>query len=163
MKTETDIEYDFEISESLKPDYRMASKISKWLHDNLEGLTDDNDKIIFDKVNYGYNSETLKTFAGKPVCDIYIDHIDYDENFDDQPMTVHSIIIFYIKGANDIAYLKCCDLHDYLIQEFLTNENLQCLDGVVKETHITNSELMNQTVNKRWGVLGALELSHTLY
>lgn len=160
----TDIEYSFELSESIEPDYKVANKISTWLHDNLDELTDDKDNKIFNKINYGFNEENLKGFGKKPVCDIYINNIDYNSDFENTPpKTAHSILIFYMKGANDVAYLKCCDLHDYLIQEFITNDSFKCLDGVVKDTVILNSELMNQPFNKKWGVMGALELSHILY
>ncbi len=160
----TDIEYIFELSDSITPDFKTASRISEWLHDNLSGLKDDNDKIIFNKVNYGFQEDNIKGFGKKPVCDVYINDVEYNSEFEyTTPKSVHSIILFYIKGANNNSYLKCCELHDYLIQEFLTNEEFRCLEGYVKDTEILNSELMNQSINTKWGVMGALELSHILY
>lgn len=160
----TDIEYDFELSDTITPDFKTASRISKWLHDNLCDLKDDNDKIIFNKVNYGFQEDNIKGFGKKPVCDVYINDVEYNSEFEyTTPKSVHSIILFYIKGANNNSYLKCCELHDYLIQEFLTNEEFRCLEGYVKDTEILNSELMNQSINTKWGVMGALELSHILY
>ena len=159
-----DIEYIFDLSDSITPDFKTALRISEWLHDNLCDLKDDNDKIIFNKVNYGFQEDNLKGFGKKPVCDVYINDVEYNSEFEyTTPKSVHSIILFYIKGANNNSYLKCCELHDYLIQEFLTNEEFRCLEGYVKDTEILNSELMNQSINTKWGVMGALELSHILY
>lgn len=159
-----DIEYIFELSDSITPDFKTASRISKWLHDNLSGLKDDNDKIIFNKVNYGFQEDNIKGFGKKPVCDVHVNDFEYNSEFEyTTPKSVRSIILFYIKGANNNSYLKCCELHDYLIQEFLTNEEFRCLEGYVKDTEILNSELMNQSINTKWGVMGALELSHILY
>jgi len=159
-----DIEYIFDLSDTITPDFKTASRISEWLHDNLCDLKDDNDKIIFNKVNYGFQEDNIKGFGKKPVCDVYINDVEYNSEFEyTTPKSVHSIILFYIKGANNNSYLKCCELHDYLIQEFLTNEEFRCLEGYVKDTEILNSELMNQSINTKWGVMGALELSHILY
>ena len=66
----TDIEYDFELSDTITPDFKTASRISEWLHDNLCDLKDDNDKIIFNKVNYGFQEDNIKGFGKKPVCDV---------------------------------------------------------------------------------------------
>lgn len=49
------------------------------------------------------------------------------------------------------------------MQEFNVNEDFQCLAGVVIETYITNSQLMMQPIRKKWGVMGAFELSHQLF
>ena len=163
-RLETDITYTFEISENLTPDYRMAQAISIWLRDNLAGLTDDNGNVIFNKVNTGYNEETLKSLGKKPACDVHISSVDYDTDFtDNKPVTVHTIVLFYFKGANNNAYKKACELHDYMMQEFIENQEWKILPDVVRDTIIVNSELMNQPTNKRWGCMGAFELSHLLY
>ena len=157
-------EYSFTVSESIDPDYKITSKISVWLKENLETLKDDNEDIIFNKVNFGYNEDSLKGFGNKPVCDVYTHKVEYSEDFDAYPAeSVYSIIIFYMKGANNKAYLKACDLHDYLIQEFIKNRSFRFLEDTVRDTCILNSELMNQPINKKWGVMGVLELSHELY
>ena len=159
-----EISYQLEISEKISEDYKMAATISEWLKSNLENLTDDNDNKVFSKVNLGFDENNLKGFGKQPVCDVYLNRLEYSSDFDyHKPERAHSIIIFYMKGANDNAYLKCCQVHDYLMQEFITNVAFKRLENVVIDTYITNSELMNQPINKKWGVMGALELSHDLY
>lgn len=165
VEVDLDEHYLFQVSESTSnPDYRMAKSVSQWLKGNLEGLTDDNDVTIFNKISYGYDAEKLKTFGKKPTADIYIDHVEYDSTMDNcAPVSVHTIIIFYMKGANDVAYLKTTELHDLLMQKFLTDEDWKILSGVVRDTVITNSQLMSQPNNKKWGAMGAFELTHYLY
>lgn len=158
-------EYLFQISEETSnPDYRFAKSVSEWIHDNLEALTDDNDMPIFNKISYGYDEQKLKTFGKKPTADIYIDHVEYGGTLDNPaPESVHTIIIFYMKGANDVAYLKTTELHDLLMQKFLTDEDWKTLTGVVRDTVITDSQLMSQPGNKRGGCMGAFQLTHYLY
>lgn len=165
VEVDLDEHYTFTITETTSnPDYRMAHSISQWLQQNLENLTDDNNVKIFNKVSYGFDSEKLKTFGKKPTADIYIDHVEYDSTFDNcAPESVHTIIIFYMKGANDVAYLKTTELHDLLMQMFLTDEDWKILPGVVRNTVITNSQLMSQPNSKRWGAMGIFELKHYLY
>ena len=120
MNTEVPVNVDlteeFTITERLVPNFKMATNISEWLHNNISNLTDDNDNIIFNKVSYGFDSEKLKTFGKKPTADIYIDYVEYNCDFDYlRPISVHTIIVFYMKGANDVAYKKTAELHDYLI------------------------------------------------
>lgn len=160
----TDIVYTFEVSESTIPDYRFASSIVTWLTENMESLTDDHEDPIFGKVNIGFNEETLKTFGKTPVCDIYINNTDFTTDFDEhKPETVHTVLIFYIKGANNPAYMKACELYDYIMQEFIENESFKCLDNIVRDTYISNSEIQPRPIGKKWGVMGILELSHILY
>ena len=165
LEVDVDAEYTFQISETTSnPDYRMAKSVSEWLKTNLESLTDDNDKTIFNKVSYGYDKEKLKTFGKKPTADIYIDRVEYDSTLDSNaPVSVNTIIIFYMKGANDVAYLKTTELHDLLMQMFLTEEDWKICSGVVRDTVITNSQLMSQPSSKKWGAMGAFQLKHYLY
>lgn len=157
-------EFEIELSESTIPDYKMCALISQWIHDNLEQLTDDDDHKLFNKVNYGFNEDILKTFGKKPVCDIYVDNIEYESDITySKPESAHSIIIFYVKGANDKAYIQTCQIHDYIMQQFIKNEDWKHLQGIVRDTVITNSQVMNQPINKKWGVMGAFELRHDLY
>ena len=165
-----DIEYDmdetytFNITERTIPDYTISTAISQWLVDNLSSLVDDGNNAIFSKVNTGFNENALKTFGMKPTCDVYINSVEYNTDFDySAPETVNTIILFYMKGANNVAYMQCCALHDYIMQEFIENESFRRLENVVRDTYITNSELMTQPINKKWGVMGAFELSHKLY
>ena len=52
VEVDLDKEYLFQISEETSnPDYRFATSVSEWIHDNLEALTDDNDVPIFNKRN----------------------------------------------------------------------------------------------------------------
>lgn len=156
--------YHFCVEETVCDDYKIAKKISQWLQKNLESLTDDDHKTVFSKVNTGFNENSLKTFGNKAVCDVYINRVEYEGDFDvHAPIKVKTIVLFYLKGANNHTYEKACELHDYILQEFIENENFRRLDGVVNDTYITNSELMTQPINKKWGVMGAFELTHQLY
>ena len=163
MKVDVDMIYDIPISKKILPAYRISRQISEWLQFNLSELLDDDEKKVFTKVNTGFNDENIKSFGVKPTADVYIDSIEYDASFDYRPISVHSIIIFYRKGANNSAYNETCDLHDYIMQEFLNNEDFQRLDNIVSNTVITNSQITTQPINKKWGVVGAFELTHTLY
>lgn len=156
--------YTFEVTESTIPDYRMCATISEWIHNNLSNLTDDDDHKLFNKVNYGFNEESLNTFGKKSVADVYVDSIDYDSDLQySRPVSAHSIIIFYVKGAKDVSYLKTCQVHDYIMQQFIENDDWKELEGVVRNTVVTNSQVMNQPIQKKWGVMGAFELRHDLY
>lgn len=164
IELDVDATYTFNFTERVCEDYKLATAISNWLKQNLESLTDDDNHTIFSKVNNGYNENTLKTFGKKPVCDVYIDSVEYDGDFDyHTPRSVKTIIIFYSKGANNHNYMQICSIHDYIMQEFIENESFRRLQSIVKDTYITNSELMTQPINKKWGVMGAFELSHQLY
>ena len=159
-----DESYSFTVNEKISRDYKFASEITSWIKENLENLRDDNNQKLFNKVNLGYNEDNLRGFGTKPVCDVHLGQIEYDEDLQDRtPRRARSIVIFYLKGSNDVAYAKCCDVHDYLMQEFITNSSFRELDDIVMDTYIIDSELMNQPINKKWGVMGALELAHLLY
>ena len=161
---EPDTTYTFQITEDTLPTYHISPEIMTWITNNLMDLTDNTGNTIFGRVNTGYNESTLKTFGKYPVCDVYINKVDYDRDFDFQsPVNVHTIIIFYLKGANNHTYSKVCELHDYIMQQFLSNPEWQTLDGVVKDTNIESSRLMTQPINKKWSVMGAFELTHKLY
>ena len=164
MNIETDIEYEFTVTEDTALDFKFATSISNWLCTNMTNLTDSKNNKIFGKVNTVFDENTIKTFGRKPVCDVYINHVEYDTDFDDhEPEQVHTVILFYMKGANNHTYMKACELHDYILQELVTNENYRRLTDIVRDTYITNSELMTQPINKKWGVMGAFELTHILY
>ena len=163
IEVDPETTYSFTVQESTQSSFKVCLQISNWLQQNLSELKDDNKKIIFNKVNMGYNDESLKTFGVKPTCDVHISNIEYDSNFDFTPRTVNTNIIFYRKGANDVAYKSICELHDYIMQEFITNTKFKELDGIVADTRIISSQLMSQPIRKRWGVMGAFELSHTIY
>ena len=158
------VEYEIRITDKIKPNYTMTQQISKWLHDNLESLVDDEEHNIFNKVNYGFSDDNLRNYGNAPVCDIYINEIEYDTAMGaNKPMKVHTIIIWYFKGANDKSYMEICKLHDYIMQEFCSNEDFQILPGVVRDTYIETSRLMTQPIRKQWGVMGAFELAHILF
>lgn len=164
ITVDVDLTYTFTISEKTLPDYTMSTAISQWLVDNLTNLKDDNNKTIFSKVNTGFNENSLKTFGKQPVCDVYINRIEYDTDFDiTKPTKVNTIVLFYLKGANNHTYMQVASLHDYIMQEFATNTEFKELPGIVRDTIIMNSQLMMQPINKKWGVMGAFELSHILY
>lgn len=162
-EVDVDITYTFTISESTTPDFRMTADIIDWLQTNMGNLTDDYLQPLFGKVNTGFDEGTVKTFGKKPVCDVYINNVEYGTDFDDhKPETVNSIVLCYLKGANNHTYEKACDLHDFIMQEMLTNEDFKRCD-VVRETYVTNSEIRVQQLNRKLGVIIAFELSHKLY
>ena len=162
-----DATFQFCVSDQTQPSFKVSVAVSEWLVNNLSNLKDDKDKIIFNKVSNGFNQNKLKTFSGHPTCDVYINSIDYSTDFDYcQPVNVNTIVLFYFKGANNKAYMKACELHDYIMQEFITNDSWKTLTvkdkRIVQDTVITNSQLMMQPIQKNWGVMGAFELSHKL-
>lgn len=158
------LNYDLTLKGKTRPDYTIAQTISLWLQENLQKLQDNTGKKVFNKVNMGFNENTLRNFGNQPVCDVYIGGIDYDSTYEvNKPCKAHSFILFYFKGANDKAYLNVCAIHDYIMQEFSSNENYQVLPGLVRDTLIDGSKLMSQPIQKKWGVMGALELSHILF
>lgn len=169
MTNNNDIEVDpettyvVEVSGKTLPEYTISQQISAWLQSNIAGLTDDKNNVIFSKVNTGFNQDSLKTFGKKPVCDVYINQVVYSDTFDvTQPDKVHTIVLFYLKGASNNSYMQACMVHDYLMQEFITNDNFKKLTGIVSNTYIKNSELRIQPIQKKWGVIGAFELSHMI-
>ena len=163
IEVDLDETYTFTITERVKPEYSMSNQISNWLQSNLSALKDDYNTGLFGKVNLGFSEDSLRTFGKKPVCDIYIDNIEYTTDFDNQePVKVNSMVLFYFKGANSPVYVKACQVHDLLMQEFLTNPEWK-RSSIVRDTHITNSEIRIQPLNKKWGVIGAFQLSHDLY
>lgn len=163
-EVDTDITYAFTLKENTSPDYQCCTAIIEWIKNNLEGLLDDYNKPVFSKVNYGYNTETLKGFGARPVADVYIDTLDYTSTFDDNyPTHVNSFIICYLKGNMNNAYFKACELTDFLIQEFEEREDFRELTGIVKGTSVENIELQIIPSGKSYGVVSAFELQHKLY
>ena len=161
---ELDIEYEFDLEKKTLYDYRCTKDIAEWLKDNMESLTDDKGKSIFGKVNYGYNENTIKGFGNKPVCDVYINNIGYFNDLDsNNPSNITSFIICYLKGNMNNAYLKTCELADYLIQEFNETNSFRELSNIVRDTFIRNVELQIIPGAKTYGVLCAFELEHELY
>ena len=164
ITVELEEKWELQLTDKIQPKYGMAHTISNWLKTNLEQLTTTDDERLFSKVNLGFTEDNLKSFGTKPVCDVYINNVSYLPNFDyGMPDKVTSIIIFYSKGTSDTSYLNACKVHDYIMQEFITNDDFKQLDTVVRETEITNSQLMMQPIRKKWGVMGAFELSHQLF
>lgn len=164
VEVDLDERYQFTISEQVTPDYSVSTQILEWLHDNLASLKDDYNNSLFGKVNYGFNDNTIKTFGKRPVCDVYIDKVEYQGDFDNHiPIKVHTIVIFYMKGANNQTYLKATALHDLIMQEFITNNQFREWDDVVRETIIKDSGIRNQTIRGGYGVMGTFELTHDLY
>ena len=168
---DVDIEYEFELTPKTNVDYQCSKYIVEWLKSNMENITDSNNHKLFSKVNYGYNQETIKGFGKKPVCDVYINNISYDSDLTNNvPDNVTTFIICYLKGNMNNAYLKACELTDYLIQEFNDNEEFRKLtllvdDGVlniVGNTFIRNVQLQIVPSGKTYGVICAFELEHEL-
>ena len=106
----------------------------------------------------------IKGFGKKPVADVYVDNLNYTSDFDNnKPNNVNSVIICYLKGNANNAYLKMCELTDYLIQQFEENEDFRELDYIVRYTYIRNVRIQVNPNSKVYGVLCAFELEHKLY
>lgn len=173
---ELDLEYEFDLEEETHPDYRCSKQIVEWLKGNMESLTDSSNKPVFSKVNYGYNENTIKGFGKKPVCDVYINSIGYGSDLSkNTPTRVNSFIICYLKGNMNNAYIKACELTDFLVQEFEEKETFRELvitetvdketitHNIVRDTFVRNVELQIIPGQKTYGVLCAFELEHELY
>ena len=164
QEVETDICYTFTLSERTLPDYKCSKQIIEWIKGNLEALTDDKNNLIFSKVNYGYNEDTIKGFGKKPVCDVYINNINYTSDLNrNVPDTVTTFIICYLKGNMNNTYVKACELTDFLIQEFEETPSFRELSNIVRDTFVSNVELQIVPTSKTYGVLCAFELEHKLY
>jgi len=112
---DTDIIYDFEIDEVTLQDYKTSRTILEWIRENLSQLKDDNLKNIFNKVNLGYNENSLKGLGKKPVCDIYLSNIIYKDYLDYQvPDKYRTVIVVSLKGNANNTYAKGLELHDYM-------------------------------------------------
>lgn len=156
--------FEFTLSNKTHLDYRCCVAIIEWIKQNLDDLTDDNDDPVFSKVNYGYNSETLKGFNKKPVADVYLNNLEYSDTFDNnKPEHVNSFIICSFKGNMNYTYVKVCELVDFLIQQFNENESFRELDGVVRATSITDVGFEIIPSGKTYGLLCTFELQHELY
>lgn len=159
---EMDITYEVEVSGKTQPEYMISQSISAWLQGNLENLLDDDENPVFNQVNTGFN-EKLKTFGKHPVCDVYVNNTEYSTTFNvTQPERVNTYIIFYMKGATNATYMRACKVHDYIMQEFIINDDFKKLTGIVDGTQILNSGLRVEPIKKVWGVMGTFELSHSI-
>ena len=156
--------YEITLRDKTHPDYKCCVPIIEWIKQNLDGLTDDYDNPIFSKVNYGYNSETLKGFGKKPVADVYINNLEYGTDFDNnKPEHVNSFIICALKGNMNHTYLKACELTDFLIQQFEEQESFRELEDVVRNTSVSDVGIEIIPSGKSYGVLCTFELQHELY
>lgn len=164
IDVDPDVTYQFQVSDITMENYQMTHLIIAWLKENLAGLKDKNNNLVFGKVNTGYNENTLKTFGKKPVCDVYLNNVEYRNDFTyNIPEKVNTIVIFTMKGNNNATYEKACELHDYLMQEFISNDKFKYLSDCVSDTVVTNSRIQMQPMRKVWGIIGAFELTHDLY
>ena len=172
INIDMDEQYCFDITSTDK-NYQKCKLILEWLKSNMESITDNNDNKLFNKVNYGYNENTIKGFGNKPVCDVYLTQTNYSYDINnDYPSSVTSNIIVYLKGNMNNAYIKAAEINDYLIEQFTTNnkfrllnlydEHEEFIEAVVNETKIVNSELRIIPSGKTYGVLVALELDHIM-
>ena len=159
---DVDIEYEFDLESETSVDYRCSKLIIEWLKQNMESLTDSKGSKLFSKVNYGYNEDTLKGFGKKPVCDVYINSIGLSTDMTlNQPATVTSFIICYLKGNMNNAYIKACELVDYIIQEFMTNPDFR-ENSIIYETEIKDIQITIAQNSKTYGVICAFELEHKI-
>ena len=156
--------YHYCLKDSIKPDYRVCHAIIKWLQNNLENLTDDNKETIFNKVNLGYSEDKLKSFTKKATCDVHINRVIFDDDFESSKTSkIGYIILFKLKGNNNRVAETATQLLDYLIQEFITNNDFKELPGIVSDTRITNAGIRQQSGTGNWYCLGVIELSHHLF
>ena len=162
MEIEIDEEYELVLSPKIEEDYKISSNIAEWLEENMTNITDVNDELIFSKVNFGYDEEILKSFGKKPVCNVYIDQIAFTSDLlINKPTSVTSFIVCYLKGKINKTYTRACDLTDYLIQEFMSNDDFRRND-IVSNTTVEDVRITLVPVHKRYGVVCALELKHHL-
>jgi hypothetical protein len=172
---DVNIVYEFDLESETNNDYKITKPIVEWLHSNLENLTDTSNDKVFSKVNYGYNEDTIKGFGKKPVCDVYINSISYGSDLTvNVPESVTTFIICYLKGNMNQAYLKACELTDYIIQEFNDNDSFRRLtlqetvddetiiSNIVRDTYIRDVEFQIIPSGKTYGVICAFELEHEL-
>ena len=168
---DVNVEYEFDLEPITHDNYKCAKSIVEWLHNNMENITDSNNKTLFSKVNYGYNEDTIKGFGKKPVCDVYINSMSYDSDLSSNtPNSVTSFIICYLKGNMNNTYLKATELCDYLVQEFNDNEDFRVLSileddsvlNIVRDTFIRDVQFQIIPSGKSYGVICAFELEHEL-
>lgn len=164
VEIEINESYNYCFKDSIIPDYRCCHAIIKWLQNNLENLTDDNKETIFNKVNLGYSEDKLKSFTKKATCDVHINRVIFDDDFESSKTSkIESIIVFKLKGNNNRVAETATQLLDYLIQEFITNNDFKELPGIVSDTRITNAGIRQQPGTGNWYCLGVIELSHHLF
>jgi hypothetical protein len=164
VEIEINESYNYCFKDSIIPDYRGCHAIILWLQENLENLTDDNDDPIFSKVNLGYSEDKLKSFTKKATCDVHINNVSFDNDFESSKTDkVDSIVVFKLKGNNNRVAETATMILDYLIQEFATNKDFRELSGIVSDTRITNAGIRQQPNNSNWYCLGVIELSHHLF
>lgn len=164
VEIEINESYNYCFKDSIIPDYRGCHAIIKWLQNNLENLTDDNKETIFNKVNLGYSEDKLKSFTKKATCDVHINRVIFDDDFESSKTSkIESIIVFKLKGNNNRVAETATQLLDYLIQEFITNNDFKELPGIVSDTRITNAGIRQQSGTGNWYCLGVIELSHHLF
>lgn len=155
--------YDFEIDEVVYPDYKVGHTVLTWLQGNLASITDDNTKPLFNRVNLGFNEDTIRNFTDKPICDVYLNNVDYKNDFDfNTPDNINSIIVISLRGKANNTYGKALQIQDYITQEFIENLNFRELDRIVSETRITNSRIEMNRENKILTTLIIFELNHVL-
>lgn len=155
--------YDFTIDECVFPDYKVNQTVLTWLQENMASITDDNKKPLFNRVNLGFNEDTIRGFSDKPVCDVYLNNVDYKNDFDfNTPNSINSIIVVSLRGKANNTYLKALEIQDYITQEFIENLNFRELDSIVSETRITNSRIEMNQYNKILTTLIIFELNHVL-
>ena len=160
---DTNIIYDFEVQDTVLPEYKVCHTVLEWLRGNLNSLTDDDNKRIFNKVNLGYNESSLKGLGKRPVADIYLNNVDYRDYLDyNLPNNLNTVLIVSLKGNANKTYSKALELHDYILQEFIENTSWRELESIVKETHISNSQVQINQNSKVWSNLIIFELNHVL-
>ena len=157
-----DVTYSFELDKKLEYDYTLTKHTLDWLTSGLSVLTDDNHKTLFNVVNSGYTEDKLRTFGNKPVVEVCIDEVTFREHFNEmQPRTVESEVYVKLKGTNNETYEKACVINDYLLQEFCSNESLQCSDKI-RNTSIVANKIKNVTIKNGYGAVVGFKLSHKL-
>lgn len=160
---DTNIIYEFEIDQKVLPDYRITNTSLNWLQNNLTNLVDNDNKKVFHKVNIGYNERSLKGFGNRPVCDVYLDNIDYRTDFDlNVPASLNTVMVVTLKGNANNTYAKALDLTDYIIQEFVENNGWRELDNLIKDTTITDTQIQINPENKVWSTMIVFQLNHVL-
>lgn len=162
MDYEVDEIYEFDLAPLITGDYRILAELATWLKDNMESITDSKGNTLFGKVNYGYDEQIIKSFAKKPICNIYVGDVDFTTEFQNNfPDSVTSYIVVYLKGKINKTYELACDIGDYLIQEFMSNPEFRS-SRIVNTTSVNDFRLKLIPNAHDYGVICALELQHKL-
>ena len=163
VEYETDDTFEFKFNDVISPEYGFAVQIIDALNEYLTSLTDDHGNKLFNKVNNGFNENQLKNWGNRPICDIYINSFEYDDDFDiSKPSKAHVILLCYTKGANNNTYHQISMVHDYLVQCIGTDNKVRYLNGIANGCNLEQTQLMVQPIRKAWAMMASFEITYLI-